>query len=78
MADYRNFDQATLDREYAPSSCIEDIKVYLDAYAEESARALAVAETWGGSACNLAYGTADDELLDLFLPASPAGSVLPR
>ena len=33
---YANFDQESLDREYSPSSCIDDINVYLDLYTRES------------------------------------------
>jgi len=36
MSIYSTFDQTELDREYSPSSCIEDINVFLDAYAAVS------------------------------------------
>lgn len=65
---YRGFDADNLEREYSPSSCVGgDISGYLERYAAESAAARAEL------ACqlDLRYGTADDEVLDLFLPSGP-------
>ncbi|WP_042220901.1 alpha/beta hydrolase [Kutzneria albida] len=64
MAVYRGFDQATLDREYSPSSRVADMGVYLREYASASLaarRALAFRE--------YRYGPLDCERLDFF----PAG-----
>jgi arylformamidase len=36
MAVYLVFDQESLDREYSPSSCVDEINVYLKQYAEKS------------------------------------------
>lgn len=65
---YRHFDQATLDREYSPSSRVDDINVYLEAYARESAAAKSAAVAAGACRPDLRYGPGAAETLDLFLP----------
>lgn len=69
MAIYSTFDQSTLDREYSPSSCIDDINVYLDEYARASK--VAKSDALNNNACeaDLRYGTGPAETLDLFRPA---------
>ncbi len=66
---YANFDQETLDREYSPSSCIDDINVYLDLYTRESEAAKSVAVERELCEPDLRYGPGAAETLDLFLPA---------
>lgn len=65
---YKNFDLATLEQEYSPSSCVDDINVYLKEYAQLSQRALQYATKHNALERNLPYGSAPDEKLDLFLP----------
>jgi len=71
MPVYSTFDQSTLDREYSPSSLIEDIDVYLDQY--ERASRLAKDSALQQNLCqpDLRYGAGAEETLDLFLPAGP-------
>lgn len=73
---YSSFDQATLDREYSPSSCIDDINVYLEAYACASRQARDAAIHQGTLAADLPYGSAPDERLDLFLATSSGSAPL--
>ena len=68
MPIYSTFDQAALDREYSPSSRIDDIGVYLDKYAELSSAAKNAALATGACLPDLRYGGGGDETLDLFLP----------
>ncbi len=65
---YRNFDLATLEREYSPSSCVEDITVYLEQYIKQSHSALSYAKQHNSVHCDLSYGQTPDERLDLFMP----------
>jgi arylformamidase len=76
MLVYSTFDQETLDREYSPSSCIDDINVYLERYARSSRRVKDVALANGSCVADLSYGPSPDEKLDLFLPASPTNAPL--
>ena len=76
MAIYSSFDQAALDREYSPSSCVDDIDVYLDEYLSISRKAKDAAIEQGSCLSDLAYGTSEDELLDLFLPETMARAPL--
>lgn len=63
---YASFDQAELDREYRPSSLIDDLDVYLEEYArasnavKSSALQIRLCET------DLRYGPGAEETLDLF------------
>ena len=70
------FDQAELDREYSPSSCVEDIDVFLGAYASVSIQVKKVAIEAGSCTQNLAYGSNADERLDLFKPSTTKGAPL--
>ncbi len=74
MPIYSSFDQVTLDREYSPSSCVDDINVYIFEYLRGSREAKKAAIEQGSGLFDLAYGTSGDEILDLFLPgaAGPA------
>lgn len=68
MAVYRKFSQEDLDREYSPSSCVEDINVYLHEYVRLSELARDVAADHGSSELDLQYGRTAEEALDLFMP----------
>src|SRR5207245_8494863 len=63
---YGSFDQATLDREYSPSSCVPSLARYLDEYAARSEAARRTHHVL----TDLRYGTHRDETLDFF-PAGP-------
>jgi arylformamidase len=76
MSIYLSFDQAELDREYSPSSRIDDISVFLDAYAAISSKIKIKATNEGLCLQNLAYGSQKDERLDLYLPSTTAGAPL--
>jgi len=65
---YRSFDQASLDREYSPSSMIDDLDVYLERYARDSAAAKRSARRDNLCHADLRYGSGEEETLDLFLP----------
>lgn len=65
---FRNFDQKTLEEQYSPSSCIEDIDIYLTQYIQQSAAAFEYAEAGGSMIKNLQYGSDADEKIDLFIP----------
>ena len=66
---YATFDKSELDREYSPSSCIDDINVYLEEYSRTSNAAKDSAQSGGLCDLDLQYGPGDEETLDLFLPA---------
>ncbi|MFF5926664.1 alpha/beta hydrolase [Streptomyces hydrogenans] len=69
---YGPYDQRTLDRQYSPSSRVDDIGVFLDEYAARSARtrsALAVR-------ADVPYGTEPCETLDFFPAARPDAPLL--
>ena len=76
MPIYSSFDQATLDREYSPSSCVGDIDVYLDEYSTASRAAKDAAVEQGSCLIDLVYGTHVDEKLDLFLPNATGSAPL--
>ena len=63
-------DRATLEREYSPSSCVDDIGVLLDEYTSRSERARATVP----GLRSLAYGPAEAERIDFF-PAARSGEV---
>ncbi len=66
---YSTFDKSALDREYSPSSYIDDINVYLDLYTRASEAAKSAALEKDLSKPDLRYGPGAEETLDLFLPA---------
>ena len=68
MPIYATFDQSTLDREYSPSSCIDDIDVYLNEYVRSSETAKSAALKDSSCKADLRYGAGAEEMLDLFLP----------
>ncbi|ASO22469.1 arylformamidase [Actinoalloteichus hoggarensis] len=63
---YADFDQADLDREYSPSSCVPDLGRLLDDYAVAGARARATLR----ARLDLRYGTGPRQLLDFFPAAA--------
>lgn len=65
---YAMFDQTELDREYSPSSCIDDINVFLERYVQLSETAKAAALVNGTCFPERRYGTGAGETLDLFVP----------
>jgi arylformamidase len=69
MPVYSNFDQVELDREYSPSSCIDDINVYLHEYVGRSKAAKDDALKTASCDLNLRYGEGAEETLDLFMPS---------
>jgi arylformamidase len=73
---YATFDQDTLDREYSPSSCIDDIDVYLDEYARTSKAAKSDALKDNACDADQRYGPGAEETLDLFLPAERGSAPL--
>jgi arylformamidase len=65
---YLNFDLKTLESEYLPSSCIDDIGVYIQQYITQSQQALVTAKQENKVLENIEYGNSHDEVLDLFFP----------
>ena len=65
---YRNLDLATLEQEYSPSSCIDDINIYIEQYIQQSATATQLAASQKALLSDLSYGSNIDEVLDLYLP----------
>ena len=66
---YRNFDLTTLEKEYSPSSCIDDINLYIQQYIDLSRAVTAKAENEKKLIADLPYGLLPDERLDLYLPS---------
>ena len=69
MSVFASFDQVTLDREYAPSSCVDDINTYLAEYERASRAAKRGALKDNSCEPDIRYGAGVAETLDLFLPA---------
>ena len=69
---YREFDLKTLEQEYSPSSCIDDIKIYINEYINKSQKALKQARLDNTVITDLSYTTSNDsdQRLDLFLPSA--------
>ena len=73
---YGTFDQDELDCEYSPSSCIDDINVYLEEYVRTSQAAKDVATSRNSCNVDLQYGPGEEETLDLFFPSAAKSSPL--
>ena len=73
---YATFDQSELDREYSPSSCIDDINVYLEEFVRTSKAAKDDALRSGSCDLDLQYGPGEEETLDLFLPTESGSAPL--
>ncbi|MFT5236242.1 MAG: arylformamidase [Shewanella sp.] len=75
----KHLEQALLEQQYSPSSCVDDIMIYIQQYIDQSQIVIqqAVAENsvlrdlkYGDLHCNLqCKNKREDEVLDLFLPA---------
>lgn len=72
---YRSFNQEALDREYSPSSCVDDLMVYIDDYLQSSQAAKQAAVLNGSAALELAYGPLASQRMDVFLPETTAAAV---
>lgn len=68
---YRNFDVKTLEKEYSPSSCIDDIGIYIKQYITLSDKVKSTAIAQKKLVADIQYGSKDDEVLDIFLPIEP-------
>jgi arylformamidase len=73
---YATFDQESLDREYSPSSLIDNRDFYLDEYKRASIAARDDALRANTCQSDLRYGPGDEETLDLFKPARPGEAPL--
>jgi len=70
---YRHIaDKPTLEREYSPSSCVDNLNVFLDAYTTKSAAVRAAHPP-----VEHRYGASDAEVLDLFAAPARAGALRP-
>jgi len=67
---YRDMDLATLEQQYSPSSCIDDINVYIKQYIEQSQQVTFQALEENSLLSDISYGEHADELLDLYLPTA--------
>jgi len=65
---YKNLDATNLAKEYSPSSCIDDINIYINKYINQSKEATELAKQTQTIKPNLSYGEKEDELIDFFLP----------
>lgn len=65
---YRNFDLASLEKEYSPSSCVDDINVFINEYINLSKHAQHNAKQQNTYIANISYGSHKDEVIDLFIP----------
>lgn len=65
---YRNFDLKTLEKEYSPSSCIDDIGIYIEQYKTLSAAAKNTAIEQKKLIADIQYGSKNEKVLDLFFP----------
>ncbi|GGI81440.1 hypothetical protein GCM10007978_19100 [Shewanella hanedai] len=66
-------EQALLEQEYSPSSCVDDIMIYIQQYIDQSQTVIQQAVADNSVLRNLSYGdpqckNKEDEVLDLFLP----------
>jgi len=65
-------DLEQLNREYSPSSCIDDINVYIQQYVELSRAAKDQAKVQKKLHSDLLYGDRRTQSLDLYLPIGPS------
>lgn len=66
--DFRTYNQAQLDAQYDQRTLVPDMSGYFHQWREEGDRAGTVLKPQAG----LAYGTASEETLDIFVPEKPA------
>ena len=69
---YQGYTAKQLNVEYSPSSCIEDINVFIKQYINQSTTAQAKANSTQTLKSNLAYGAESTQVIDLFLPTTTA------
>ncbi|MEU2656778.1 alpha/beta hydrolase [Streptomyces sp. NPDC007325] len=69
---YGPYDRPTLDRQYSPSSCVPDLTVFLDGYAELSRRTRDALTVRTG----IPYGPEPCETLDFFPAPGPEAPLL--
>jgi arylformamidase len=67
---YLDFDKQVLEKEYSPSSCIDDINEFINLYIDLSKAALSRAKQSDSVITNLPYGTSKNQTLDLFFPTT--------
>ena len=67
---YQAFDQKALDREYSPSSLVEDLDTYLREYRERSSASINAATAERLCDLDVRYGSGPAETLDMFRPRS--------
>lgn len=66
-----------LNREYSPSSCINDMNIYIQQYISLSQRAMALANSEDLLHVDLQYGERQTQCLDLYMPIqSPKASLM--
>lgn len=65
---YLDFDKQVLEKEYSPSSCIDDINEFINLYINQSNTAITFAKQSNTVLTNLQYGTSETQTLDLFFP----------
>lgn len=67
---YLTLEKQVLEREYSPSSCIDDINEFINQYIEQSKKAISSAKQTDSLLTNLRYGSSETQTLDLFLPTN--------
>lgn len=67
---WRALHPAELEREYSPSSCVEDIAPFVDAYVANSIAARRACEEMGRGVLTVPYGESDSQTIDLVTPPS--------
>jgi len=66
-----------LNREYSPSSCIDDINIYIKQYINLSDKAKTLANTESTLHADLQYGESETQSLDLYMPTrSPQATLM--
>lgn len=65
---YKSFSKSQLTQQYSPSSCVEDITIYINAYIEQSKAAKEKATKDKLVLADLSYTLHKDTTLDLYLP----------
>jgi arylformamidase len=73
---YRDMSLAALEQQYSPSSCIDDINIYIKQYIDQSQQVTFQALEENSLLSDISYGEHADELLDLYLPTTGNSSKL--
>lgn len=66
MQPYHNMDLDTLNRQYSPSSCIDDIMVFIEQYIDKSAKSREILKD--NMDLNIKYGAEQRSHMDIFKP----------